>query len=126
MSGSAASGRSSNAAAAILGDAAPWDPVDLPWDEMPDTPGVPQDRHARPSLDVVLKLRRDRTSTVREVVDGLTDESLDSHTEPVDGPGWPELRSYPVRDCLLTILTEESEHRPYAERDLDALLASRS
>jgi uncharacterized damage-inducible protein DinB len=109
---------------AILGDPSPWDPLDLPWDEMPDTPGVPRDRDARPSLDVVLELRRDRRSTVREFLDGLTDESLDGHTEPVAGPGWPESRSYPVRDCLLCILNEEWEHRLYAERDLDAISAS--
>jgi len=108
---------------AILGDPSPWDPLDLPWDEMPDTPGVPRDRDARPSLDVVLELRRDRMSTVREVLDGLTNESLDGHTEPVEGPGWPESRSYPVRECLLCILNEEWEHRLYAERDLDALEA---
>jgi hypothetical protein len=29
---------------AILGDPSPWDPLDLPWDEMRDTPGVPRDR----------------------------------------------------------------------------------
>ena len=52
---------------------------------MPDTPGVPRDRDARPSLDVVLGLRRDRMSTVREVLDGLTNESLDGNTEPVEG-----------------------------------------
>jgi uncharacterized damage-inducible protein DinB len=109
---------------AILGDPSPWDPLDLPWDEMPDTPGVPRDRDARPSLEVVLELRRDRKSTVREFLDGLTDESLDGHTEPVAGPGWPESRSYPVRDCLLCILNEEWEHRLYAERDLDAISAS--
>ena len=34
---------------AILGDPSPWDPLDLPWDEMPDTPGVPRDREVRPS-----------------------------------------------------------------------------
>jgi uncharacterized damage-inducible protein DinB len=107
----------------ILGDPSPWDPLDLPWDEMPDTPGVPRDREARPSLDVVLELRRDRMSTMRKVVDGLTAESLDGHTEPVEGPGWPESRSYPVRECLLCILNEEWEHRLYAERDLDALEA---
>jgi DinB superfamily/Pentapeptide repeats (9 copies) len=44
---------------AILGDPSPWDPLDLPWDEMPDMPGVPRDRAVRPSLDVVLELRRD-------------------------------------------------------------------
>jgi hypothetical protein len=106
---------------AMLGDPAPWDPLDLPWDEMPDTPGVPRDRDARPSLDAVLELRRDRMSTVRQVIEGLSGASLDGHTEPVEGPGWPEPRSYPVRECLLCILSEEWEHRQYAERDLDAL-----
>jgi uncharacterized damage-inducible protein DinB len=108
---------------AILGDPWPWNPLDLPWDEMPDMPGVPRDRDARPSLDAVLELRRDRISTVRQVIEGLTDESLDGHTEPVEAPGWPEPRSYPVRECLLIILNEEWEHRLYAERDLDALEA---
>lgn len=108
---------------AILGDPAPWDPLDLPWDEMPDTPGVPRDRDVRPSLDAVLELRRDRMATVRDVIAGLTDESLDARTEPVEGPGWPESRSYPVRDCLLVILNEEWEHRLYAERDLDVLVS---
>jgi hypothetical protein len=106
---------------AILGDPSPWDPLGLPWDEMADTPGVPRDRDARPSLDAVLELRRDRMATVREVIMGLTVDSLAGHTEPVEGPGWPRPRSYPVRECLLTVLNEEWEHRLYAERDLDAL-----
>jgi uncharacterized protein YjbI with pentapeptide repeats len=110
---------------AILGDPSPWDPLGLPWDEMPDTPGVPRDRDARPSLAAVLELRRDRQSTVREVIENLTDASLEAHTQPVDGPGWPPPRSYPVRECLLIILNEEWEHRLYAERDLGALEASR-
>ncbi|MET8836796.1 DinB family protein [Micromonospora sp. NPDC004540] len=107
----------------ILGDPSPWDPLDLPWDEMPDLPGVPRDRAARPSLDVVLALRRDRMSTVRQVIEGLTDESLAGRTDPVAGAGWPEPRSYPVRECLLIVLNEEWEHRLYAQRDLDALEA---
>ncbi len=108
---------------AILGDPSPWDPLDLPWDEMSDTPGVPRDRDARPSLEMVLALRCDRMSTARQVLGGLTDESLAGHTAPVEGPGWPESRSYPVWDCLACILNEEWEHRLYAERDLDALEA---
>jgi hypothetical protein len=108
---------------AILGDPSPWHPLDLPWDEMPDTPGVPRDRAARPSLEEVLELRRDRMSTVRQVIGTLTDASLGSDTEPVEGPGWPEPRSYPVRECLLVTLNEEWEHRLYAERDLDVLEA---
>src|SRR5262245_17260682 len=58
---------------AILGDPAPWDPLGLPWSEMPDTPGVPNDVAARPPLETVLALRRDRMSTVRQVIDELTD-----------------------------------------------------
>jgi DinB superfamily len=106
---------------AILGDPSPWDPLDLPWDEMRDTPGIPRDREVRPSLDEVLALRRDRMATVRTVVDGLTEESLAAQTEPVEGPGWPPPESIPVRQCLLIVLNEEWHHRKFAERDLDAL-----
>jgi uncharacterized protein YjbI with pentapeptide repeats len=106
---------------ALLGDPAPWHPLDLPWDEMPDTPGIPRDRAARPSLDEVLELRRDRMATVRRVVDDLTEESLASGTVPVEAPGWPGARSYPVAECLRIVLDEEWEHRLYAERDLAAL-----
>ena len=106
---------------AILGDPSPWDPLDLPWDEMPDMPGIPRDRTVRPSLDEALELRRGRMATVRQFIDGLTDKSLDGHTEPVDAPGWPTPRSYPLRKCLLIILNEEWVHRLFAERDLDII-----
>jgi hypothetical protein len=106
---------------AVLGDPAPWDPLDLPWDEMPDTPGVPRDRQARPPLDVVLALRRDRMGSVRELLAGLTAAELDRTTEPVTAPGWPPPRSFAVRHCLRIVLNEEWEHRLYAERDLTAL-----
>lgn len=59
------------------------------------------------------------------MIEGLTDAALDGHTEPVHGPGWPQPRSYPVRECLLCILNEEWEHRLYAERDLAVLEARR-
>ena len=108
---------------AIQGDPAPWDPLDLPWDEMPDTPGIPRDRGARPSLEAVLELRRDRWAGVRRVLDGVTDASLATRTEPVEAPGWPEPGSYPLRECLLIVLNEEWHHRLFAERDLDALEA---
>ena len=88
---------------------------------MPDTPGMPRNRDVCPSLEEVLELRRDRMSTVRQVIESLTEASLDGDTEPVEGPGWPESRSYPVRECLLVVLNEEWEHRLYAERDLTAL-----
>jgi uncharacterized damage-inducible protein DinB len=110
-----------------LGDPSPWHPLDLPWDDPDETRDLPagltRDRDARPSLDTVLQLRRDRMTTVAEVVAGLTDESLDAGTEPVGAPGWPESRSYRPRDLLLHVLHEEWEHRLYAERDLAALEA---
>lgn len=109
----------------VLGEASPWHPLDLPHDEMPDLPGVPRDRAARPSLDEVLELRADRRATVRQVLAGLTDERLAELTEPVTEPGYPESESFPVRKCLQVVLSEEWEHRLYAERDLD-VLASRS
>jgi len=109
---------------AILGDPAPWHPLGLPYDQMPDVEGVPRDRAARPSLDEVAELRRDRMAGVRAFLDTLTDERLAEDTEPVEGPGWPQPVSFPVRKCLLTVLGEEWQHRLYAERDLDALAAS--
>jgi uncharacterized damage-inducible protein DinB len=108
---------------AIGGDPSLGDPLGLPWDEGPDMPGVPRDRAARPSLDVVLKLRRDRMSTVTALLAALTDDSLAATTTPVEGPGWPRPRSYPVRECLLIVLNEEWQHRRFAERDLAALEA---
>lgn len=109
----------------IQGDPSPWHPLDLPWDQMPETPGIPRDRGARPTLDEVLALRRDRTVGVRDLLDTLTDASLAAETVPVEGPGWPEPRSYPVRECLLVVLNEEWHHRLFAERDLDVLARER-
>lgn len=108
---------------AVLGDPSPWHPLGLPWDEMPDVTGIPRDRGARPDQDEVLELHRDRMATVRQLIDGLTEESLAAETVPVEAPGWPEPNSYPVRECLRIVLNEEWEHRFYAERDLDALEA---
>lgn len=110
---------------AIQGDPAPWHPLSLPWDEAPPMEGVEHDREARPSLDEALALRLDRMAAVRRYLDDLTDEVLAGHTVPVEAPGWPESESFPVRECLLTILNEEWWHRQFAERDL-AVLEQRS
>ena len=114
----------------ILGDPSPFHPLGLPWDDPDETrslpAGITRDRNARPSLDTLLKLRRDRMQTVREIVTGLTDVSLNDDTKPVEAPGWPESRSYRIRNLLLHVFHEEWEHRLYAERDLHALIPSRS
>jgi len=106
---------------AIGGDPAPWHPLGLPWDEGADIPGISCDRAARPSLDAVLELRRDRRSAVAATLAALTGEALAADTTPVEAPGWPRPASYPVRECLLIVLNEEWHHRLYAERDLTVL-----
>jgi len=108
----------------ILGDPAPWHPLDLPWDEAPGWDGIPWDRDARPTLDEVLELRRQRQAMVRTVLESLTDEQLASTVSRPE-PGWPQEEDFPLRECLNIVLTEEWEHREYAERDL-AVLESRT
>lgn len=108
---------------ALLGDPAPYDPLDLPHTEMGEVAGVPNDPDARPSLDEVLALHDDRLAVVRAQIEALTDERLAESTEPNAAPGYPEPESYEVRRCLAACLLEEWEHRRYIERDLDAVEA---
>lgn len=106
---------------ALLGDAAPWSPLDLPHEDMADIPEVPRDQSVRPPLEEVLELRRDRMATMREVVDGLTDEQLEGRTTPVVEPGYPESRDFLVADVVGCIVNEEWYHHQYAIRDLGVL-----
>lgn len=107
---------------AVLGDPAPYHPLGLAHSEMPaDTPAVPHDPDARPSLDEILAVRANRMATVASVLHGLTDERLEEMTQPVLEPGYPESESFPVRRCLGAVLNEEWLHREYAERDLTCL-----
>lgn len=105
----------------ILRDPSPWHPLDLPWDGMPDKPGIPRDRDVRPDLDTVLALRDERRAMVARVIDGLTDESLVSVITPPPGDSWPPSEEIPLSEPLLVVLNEEWQHRLYAERDLDVL-----
>ena len=104
----------------ILGDPSPWHPLDLPWDEAPGWEGIPWDREARPALDEVLEVRRQRQAMVAGVIESLTEEQLASHVSRTE-PGWPQVDDFPVKDCLRIVLNEEWEHRRYAERDLAVL-----
>jgi uncharacterized damage-inducible protein DinB len=104
----------------VLGDPAPWHPLDLPWDEAPGWDGIPWDREARPSLDEVLAVRRERQAMVRDVLSALTPEQLDATVTRTE-PGWPRREDFPVAQCLSIVVNEEWHHRLYAERDLDAL-----
>ena len=94
--------------------------LDLPWDEAPGWDGIPWDRDARPVLEDVLVLRRDRQAMVGGVIAALTDEQLATQVSRTE-PGWPRIEQFPLAECLLIVLNEEWEHRLYAERDLAAL-----
>ncbi|MET7549403.1 DinB family protein [Streptomyces sp. NPDC005479] len=104
----------------ILGNPSPWHRLDLPWDEAPGWDGIPWDREARPSLDEVLTVRRERQAMVRHVMESLTDEQLASAVTRTE-PGWPRMENFPFKECLGIVLNEEWEHRLYAERDLTSL-----
>jgi hypothetical protein len=104
----------------ILGNASPWHPLDLPWDEAPGWDGIPWDREARPSLDEVLEVRGERQAMVRRVMESLSDEQLASEVTRTE-PGWPRGEGFPFGECLRIVLGEEWEHRLYAERDLTSL-----
>ncbi len=104
----------------IIGDPTPWHPLDLPWDEAPGWEGIPWDRDARPTLDEVLAVRRERQAMVGGVIESLSDEQLASQVSRTE-PGWPQIEGFPFKECLQIVLNEEWEHRRYAERDLAAL-----
>ncbi|NHC15135.1 DinB family protein [Motilibacter sp. E257] len=109
----------------LLGEPAPFDPLGLAHTEMPpDTPGIPPATGARPQLDEVLAVRATRRAAVTRVLAGLSDERLNTWTEPVLESGYPESKPFLVRQCLVTVLKEEWLHREYAARDL-AVLESR-
>jgi DinB superfamily/Pentapeptide repeats (9 copies) len=112
----------------ILGNPFPWHGLDLHWDVSSrfkaSRPAgwdrIPWDREARPSLEAVLEVRRERQAMVRSVMASLTDDELASRVTCTQ-PGWPQLENFPFKECLRIVLYEEWEHRLYAERDLTAL-----
>jgi hypothetical protein len=108
---------------AMQGDPSPYHPLSLPFSEMGEIDGVPNDVDARPSLDEVLALRADRMGVVSEVVAGLTDERLAGSTDVVEPVGYPPSASFPVRRCLAAVMIEEWEHHVFANRDLAVLEA---
>jgi len=72
---------------------------------------------ASPSFAVVMKVRADRISLVRGIVDGLTDTELERTCTRAPAPGYPE-ESRSVGSCLGVVMEEECEHHRYAVRDL--------
>ena len=88
----------------ILGNPSPWHQLDLHWDPSAQFRAslpsgwdeIPYDREARPSLDEVLVVRRERQAMVRNVIESLTDEQLASKVTRTE-PGWPQVEGLPLQ-----------------------------
>lgn len=93
-------------------------PTDFPPEDVP-----PLDLAARYSYQEVLEVRRTRQALVRSVVASLTDAEL-ARTGSRELPAAWEEPPPSVAECLSVVMSEEIEHRRYAERDL-AVLAGR-
>jgi uncharacterized damage-inducible protein DinB len=108
------------AGSAILHKESPYHPKGLTHTgyENPEALGI--DNDATPDFAEVLKMREDRMSMIRGIVDGLTDAELAKTTSRPPAPGYPE-EERTVAHCLQVVMTEEIEHYRYATRDLDQL-----
>lgn len=62
----------------------------------PGWDGIPWDREARPSIDVVLTVRRERQAMVCHVLETVTDGQLAADMTRTE-PGWPRIENFPVK-----------------------------
>jgi hypothetical protein len=109
---------------AVLDEPAPYHPLGLTHTGCPPdvAAALGIDLTADPSYAEVLSVRADRLRRVHDVVDALTGAALDRTTTQSPTPGHPE-QVRTVGYCLRVTMTEECEHRRYAERDLSVLEA---
>jgi hypothetical protein len=103
----------------------PYHPWGLAGSFLTDHARLGLEYDARPSLDEVLAVRRERMDAVKETIEALTPEELERVCIPPDAQGHPS-EPCTVLECLHVILDEEWEHSRYANRDLDVLEARRS
>lgn len=108
----------------MLEEESPYHPLGLPVGGMPADVaaklGLTLD--ATPTLDEVLAPRRHRMTTMRRVVEGLTETELDRTCGHKRADPYPD-QEYLARRCLKVVLKEETEHHRYTVRDLAVLEA---
>lgn len=104
----------------IKGMDRPYHPWGLAGSWLTDPASWGIDIEARPTLEDVLELRRERMDEVAQTIGAVTAEELERVCVPPDAAGHPT-REHTVRACLQVILNEEWEHNSYAGRDLDIL-----
>jgi hypothetical protein len=108
----------------VLDHPVPYHRFGLPHSELSvaDAMSIGLDVTACPSFGEVVRVREDRLTVVRDVVDRMTDDALERLCARAPTPDFPEER-HTVRTCLRTVMNEECEHRRYAVRDLAVLVA---
>ncbi|MBO0728349.1 MAG: DinB family protein [Acidimicrobiaceae bacterium] len=104
----------------VKGMARPYHPWGLAGSWLTDPASWGIDPEARPSLQEVLELRRERMDEVQQTIGAVTTGELERVCAPPASPGHPT-SDHTVRECLHVILNEEWEHNHYARRDLDIL-----
>lgn len=103
----------------IHGVARPYHPWGLPWSgpgpEWALEMGI--DLCASPTPAEVLEMRKDRQSSVRSVLDSMSDAGLHDVRLAPDDDGHPS-GEHSVLQCIHVVFNEEWHHHRYAARDL--------
>jgi hypothetical protein len=86
-----------------------------------DDEALALDHDPDPTLDEVLDARRGRMALVRGLVDRLTPGELERTCAVNPSPGYPEVTTHAVKNCLWTTIGEEWGHHRFAVRDLEQL-----
>jgi hypothetical protein len=99
----------------VLADPHPYHPLGYPHDVPEEWEGLGLDMEARPPLDVVVDLRRQRMASIAELLRGASDHDLSRTVASPNGG------TATVGACVGVVVNEEWWHNRYANRDLDVL-----
>ncbi len=108
-----------------LGSTAPFTPMGLGIESVPDCEEQGLDPSADPTLEEVLAVREDQAAELERWLDRATPEQLQEPAPIPDNDMWPPYaRGRSLRQCLGTVLGEEFEHHRFCVRDLDLIEGS--
>jgi hypothetical protein len=99
----------------VFADPEPFHPLGYPHDDPEPWRALGLAIDARPSLDEVLDVRRQRMESVTDLLREASDDDLKRMVASPDGG------TTSVMSCVHVVLGEEWEHNRYANRDLDVL-----
>ncbi len=109
----------------VLGSTAPFTPMGLATEFVPDRERQGLDLSADPGLDDVLAIRAGQQGELEQWLITVTPEQLAATAPVPDGDGWPPYaRGRTVRQCLGTVFNEEWAHHGFCARDLDLMGAA--